>query len=251
MIQRICLILLSLVVLLSCDDTIPVQTPDGRAYFPLVLGGVLEYRTDSIIFDDFGSGNIKDTLTGFVQERIESKFETSPGDTTYVIERYFKRNLEDEWTLSDVFSKAEEMDLALREENNLEQVKMRFPLTGNTKWDPTAFIDPFTEIEIGTETIEMFTNWHGSVLSIGNSTTLGAFQFEDVLETYLADDDNEIERRYLREIYAAGVGLVLRVDTILDSRCKRLGDLTPCIGEDWNVKGEKGYILRQETIAIK
>lgn len=252
----ICIVLL----LIGCDDTTPIDLPDGRMYYPLSVGSVLEYQSDSIVFDDAQGGNSMDTLRGFIQERYVSKFETSPGDTTYVVERYFRRTDTLPWELTDVYSQAIEQDLAMREENNLIQSKLRFPIRDNSKWDPTAFIDPFTEVLVGTELIEMFTNWQGATVSLAEPAEIGPFSFDDVAHVQLADDDNEIERRFVHEVYAADVGLVLKIDTILDSRCKRLGDLLPCledngdgelVSQPWSVKAEKGYILRQEITAIR
>ena len=244
----------------GCEDTQVVDLPDGTGYFPLEVGSIIEYKTDSIIFNDSPGGNEQDTFSGYVREVLARKFETTVGDTTYVIERYHKRDFVDPWTLTNVFSQSVESDQALREENNLLIAKMRFPLRATTEWDPTAFIDPSTEVPIGSEFVDMFTNWNGAVLSLGTEITIDSFDFANTLHVQLADDDNEIERRFVHEWYADGIGLIMKVDTILDSRCKRLGDLLPCLDEDsdgnlipqpWAVKAEKGYILHQKIIGIK
>ena len=137
---------------------------------------------------------------------------------------------------------------------------MQFPLRDSSRWDPTQFINPDTEVTVGTEQIEPYLNWSGRVLELGKSEQVGAFSFDRVLTCLQADDDNGIERRYVLEKYAHGVGLVYRVDTILDSRCKRLGILEPCLVinnnvnppdttcQPWVTKAEKGYILRQEIL---
>ena len=71
------------------------------------------------------------------------------------------------------------------------------------------------------------------------------------MSCYQANEDTEIERRYVLEKYARNVGLVSRTDTIVDSRCKRLGDFIPCLGMPWIEKGEKGYIMNQVLISFQ
>lgn len=251
---------LSLIAQFGCTETEVVVVPDGRDYFPLEVGQLLEYRIDSIIFDDIQGGNVQDTFSGFIRERITAKFEGLTGDTAYIIERSFKRMEMDPWVVTNIYSESTDDSYAFRQEGNLSLVKMQFPLRDITRWDPTAFIDPTIEVEVGTELIEMYSNWEGLVLNLNTPETIGFFSFEKVLTCQQADDDNDIERRFVMEKYAEGIGLVLRVDSILDSRCKRLGDLLPCLESDgngnlvpqpWMEKAEKGYILRQEITNYK
>lgn len=251
---------LSLMVLFSCTEADVVVVSDGRDYFPLEVGRLLEYRIDSIIFDDIQGGNVQDTFSGFIRERITGKFEGLTGDTAYIIERSFRHEEMDEWVVTNIYSESTDDSHAFRQEGNLSLVKMQFPLRDITTWNPTAFIDPTIEVEVGTELIEMYSNWAGLVLKLDASEILGAFSFDKVLTCQLADDDNDIERRFVMEKYAKGIGLILRVDSILDSRCKRLGELLPCLESDgngnlvpqpWIEKAEKGYILRQEITNFK
>lgn len=256
--MRCALVVCSLVVvaLSACKEETIVEPPDGTGYFPLEIGQELEYRTDSIIFDDAPGGNTLDTFSGFVLERITGLTSNGSGDSVFTIERSFRRNAGAPWQLTDIWTTEADGHFAYRTEENLRLVKLRFPLNSNTSWDPTQFFNDDIEVEVGTETIEMYTNWVGRVLEIGEPKTIGAFSYDDVLTVQQADDDNLIERRYVFEQYAAGVGLVFRADTILDSRCKRLGDLTPCledgggepVSKPWIEVGEKGYILRQELV---
>jgi len=251
---------LSLITLISCTESEVKPISEGRDYFPLEVGRLLEYRIDSIIFDDIQGGNVQDTFSGFIRESITGKFEGLTGDTAYTIERSFRRTEADPWIVTNIYTESTDLSLAYRQEGNLTLVKMQFPLRDNTRWDPTAFIDPTIEVEVGTELIEMYSNWEGLVLKLDAPESIASFDFEKVLTCQQADDDNDIERRYVIEKYAEGVGLVLRVDSILDSRCKRLGDLLPCLESDgsgnlvpqpWIMKAEKGYILRQEITNFK
>ena len=175
-----------------------------------------------------------------------------------LFEQSFRPSENDPWVVLRVLATRMSGYQAIRKEGNLDHTKMRFPLRANTNWDPTQFFDPTIQVPVGTELIEQYSNWNGTVLSIDQPESIGPFSFPEVLTVQQADDDNEIERRFSHEKYAKDVGLVLRIDTILDSRCKRLGDLLPCLDEvdgalvsqPWEMKAEKGYILHKEIVRI-
>ncbi|MDX1406854.1 MAG: hypothetical protein R3330_01940 [Saprospiraceae bacterium] len=236
-------------LLLSCGESVIHPEPDrGYEYFPLKVGASWTYQVDSIIFDDGGSINVLDTVSGFVNERITGRTTDLTGDTVYTLERRHRELITDPWTTTHIWTISRDDYRAVRNEENVRLVKMSFPLDTGSRWDPLRFVSPDTEVPVGTELIEMYTNWSGAVLAIGHPKTVGDLMFGDVMTCQQADDDNEIERRYVREQYARGIGLITRNDTILDSYCKRIGQIEPCFGLSWMEKGEKGYILQQQLI---
>ena len=239
----------------ACSGNEVVEAPDGRGYLPLEVGREYEYRVDSIIFNDAGQGNALDTFSSFILERIVD-YEVNGEDTTFIIERSFRRSAEQNWVLTDIWTSERDRTFAYRIAENLRLIKLRFPVRAESTWIPTTFIDEGTEVPVGSETIEMFTNWSARVVGLGTSENIGGMQYDNVLSVIQADDNIDIERRYVFEQYASGVGLVARRDTILDSVCKRLGNLAPCLEEvdgelvlrPWIEIGEKGYIMNQVLI---
>ena len=240
----------------GCKEDQIAEPSDGREYFPLELNSEREYRVDSIIFDDVPGGNSLDTVSGFILERVTGSFENNLGDSVYTLERMFRRTQTEPWSLTDIWVTGEIDDLAYRTVENIQLVKLRFPLRSDSEWLPTMFSGDDIQVPVGTETITMFTNWDGKVLQTGLSVDVGGSIYNEVIEVQQADDDNDIERRYVVEHYAPGVGLIARTDTILDSRCKRIGNLAPCledvggmlVNKPWIEIGEKGYIQRLELI---
>lgn len=241
-------VFLSVILMSGCGETVDINPDRGYAYFPLQTGQWRVYAVDSIVFDDAPGGNVQDTTRGFVRERVMSSFIDLEGDTAFYIERSFRREATDPWEVVATWSALRDNQNAQKNEGNLRFVKMRFPLRENTKWDATQFVSDNTDVPVGTELIEAYTNWGGEVIALDVAEDIGEFSFDHVATCLQADDDNEIERRYVAEKYAKDIGLVLRTDTILDSRCKRIGELQPCLGQSWSAKGEKGYILHQEII---
>jgi len=236
-------------VIISCREPEPFFTDRGEGYYPLEAGRVLEYKVDSVIFDDAGTVNRLDTFSSFVRERTVDEFIDGEGNTVYRIQREYRKVPDDAWQVTHLWTAASNGYEAIRNEENQRLVKMEFPLYFNRRWSPTKYINTLIQVPVGTETINMYSLWEGEVLSIHQPEHIGDFAFDSVMTCQQADDDNELERRYVREKYARGIGLVFRMDTIVDSRCERIGDFGPCIGMPWIKKGEKGYIMRMELIS--
>lgn len=253
------------VSLIACKDVIEMRPEPvtGEAYFPLRMGQVKVYAVDSIIFDDAPGGNAKDTISRFIMERVIDAYVSAEenGDSVYVIERAQRINMQAPWQITDLWLATRSSTEAIRAEENQRYLKLRFPVKEGQEWNSLAYIDDEQEVMIGTEIVEKFKNWESTILGLDQSETIGQFVFENgVLHCTHANDDNEIERRYVEEKYAKDVGLVFRKDSILDSRCKRLGTLEPCLvidhsvtppdtmGMPWVEKAEKGYIMVQQLI---
>jgi hypothetical protein len=235
-------------ILMCCCTDDPVIIDRGEDYFPLEVGRVLEYKVDSIIFDDAGATNKLDTFSSFVRERVLDKIADLEGDTVFRIQREHRGMPDDPWQVTDIWTAASDGVEAQRVEENQRLVKMVFPLYKAREWNPTKYINTLIMIPVGTETINMFSFWEGEVSSIHLPEQIGAFAFDSVMTCFQADDDvNILERRFVLEKYAKGIGLVFRSDTIVDSRCKRLSGAS-CVGLNWMQKGEKGYIMQMELI---
>ena len=237
----------------SCDNDGTVQpgVPNSEAYFPLEVGRYIEYRVDSIVFDDAPGGNKKDTIRFQLREEVVSLNVSQPGDTSYYLHR-FRRNTDAEpWSLTDVWATGYDENSANRLEENLIFRKMTMPLYAGLRWISTAYISPETKVQIGTEIIEPYEYWDSRVQTIDASGSVGDFAFQDglVMQIRQVDTDDELMKRYVHETYVRNIGLVERTDTILDSRCIELGDFGPCIGKPWVDHASKGYILSQVMIA--
>jgi hypothetical protein len=236
-------------VLAACDNKEPIVNPRGEEYFPLEVGRISEFRVDSVIFDDAGAGNKLDTFSSFLREIVVAKFAGQDGDTVYRIQREHRRTADLPWQISDIYTMQSDGYEAIRSEENIRLVKMTFPLYVGKGWEPAKYVSTSITVPVGTETINMYSYWDGQLLALDVPEQVGTFAFDSVMTCLQADDDNELERRYVLEKYAKDIGLVFRKDTIVDSRCERLGTFDPCLGQTWMEKGEKGYLLEMELIS--
>ena len=221
----------------------------SREYFPLIQGKYITYAVDSIVFDDVQGGNKKDTVSFELKEEI-ADYQLIKGDTVYYIHRSRRDESASAWRLTDVWTARYTLNEALRTEENLTFRKMVFPLKDGRRWIVTSYINPLTEVLIGTENVQAYQEWQAEVVRIDIADQVGAFSFGDgtVMHITQTETDDDIIKRCVMEKYVRNIGLVQRTDTILDSRCIILGDFTPCLGKPWLEHAGKGYILYQEMI---
>lgn len=220
-----------------------------KEYFPLETGRYITYAVDSIVFDDAQGGNKKDTISFLLREEIGT-FELSGNDTVFYIYRYRKDDPSDDWRITDVWTSRYSMQEALRTEENLTFRKMIFPLRDGRRWIATSYIHPLTKILIGTENVQAYQEWEAEIREFDIADNIGGFSFGDdqIMHIIQTDTDDGNTKRYVFEKYARDIGLVQRIDTILDSKCLDLPDQTPCIGKSWMEHASKGYILSQVMI---
>ncbi len=251
-----CIALWGALSLAACTDPFsPPEQPIApaeayHAYFPLRIGQYIEYETDSILFD-FGPGGhtVRDTVHLQVREEIVDTFRDDTGLLLYRIERYERSSDTVAWSLRRVWAAARTTTQAIRQEENLRFLRLVFPLALRTRWDGNRWIDPTTEIEIAGERLRPFVGWNYRADSLHVAAQIGPFRFDSVIVVTEVDYTTAIERRFSRAWYARNVGLVRREQWILDSQyCNSSPPPTDCMTRPWELKGQKGYLLRQTLL---
>jgi hypothetical protein len=242
--------------LAACEQrTILDPTPldaSQYAYYPLELGRYLEYQVDSVVFDFApGGGTLRDSSTTLVREFVSDTFRNLAGELVYVIERYERANNNEPWNYLKSCAAIRTATQAIRIEDNLQYLKLVFPMDIRSDWNGNLWIDTQREIEIAGERIRPFTNWEYAVDSIDIQAFVGTFFFDSTLLVTEADDTNIIERRFSRARYAKHIGLAWREQWILDSQyCNDIPIPIDCETRPWEQKVEKGYLFRQKIIAF-
>ena len=251
------LLLLAILYCLGCAER---QTIDPApfdvsqlAYYPLKSGHYIVYRVDSLVFDPAaGGGTTRDSSTTFVKEMIIDTLPDNTGRLQFIIERYERQSMSDPWVFKFTCSASSADGQAVRTEQNFRFLKMLFPMDKRSAWDGNLWIDKNREIEIAGERMRPFVNWSYEVDSIDIPSVIGGFPFDSTLVITEADDNNAIERRFSRAWYAKNVGLVQWEQWILDSQyCNQTPTPTDCATKPWELKAEKGYILRQVVLAYE
>ncbi len=238
------LLLLS-IILFSCEEAIEKRTDDdlGYDFYPISLGSEWIYSSDSILYNKQTSSI--DTFYGFIKESVVDTFTNEQEEKVFVIERYFKRNWDDLWEISDVWSTTVSDTQVKETEENLTFVKLVFPPDLGQSWEGNAFIDMNTEVVVGGETLVPYKYWDYRVSEIGATLNFGSQTYNDVLTVTQATDSSEIELRYALEKYAKNIGMVYQELKILENQDPNTQGLT------WEEKAEKGYILKMRLLEYK
>lgn len=244
-------------LLAACADRVVEPPSDALAqqqyaYFPLQIGKYVEYQVDSVVFDFApGGGTLRDSSRTLVREVLADTLRDLTGQLLYSVERYERRSAQDAWVLHSIGTAARTAGQAIRTEQNLRFLKMVFPMTRRSEWDGNVWIDQEREIEIAGERMRPFSNWRYEVDTIDRPAVVGAFSFDSTLLITEADDNNVIERRLSRVRYAKHVGMVWREQWILDSQyCNQNPPPADCATRPWELKAERGYLLRQKVLAF-
>lgn len=221
-------------------------------YFPLKIGKYVIYLADSIVYDFApGGASIQDSSRTYIKELVSDTVRDQLGALVYVIERYERQSEAAPWVFNSLVFAGRNQTQAIRIEQNWRFLKLIFPLDRRSEWDGNIWIDKNREIEIAGERMRPFSNWAYEVDSIDIPAQIGQFSFDSTLLVTEADDENVIERRFSRSRYAKNIGLVWREQWILDSQyCNQSPPPDDCEAKPWDLKAEKGYILRQTIISF-
>ncbi len=234
---------LSAVFFVACKETPDNYVPDaGQDYYPLEVGKFVEYQMDSTIYDPNGDTTVYHS-TSFLREEIIDTLTDNGGNIVYKIEQYHRTADSLSWAIKKVLSATLVDNQAIRTEDNLQFVKIAFPLSKGNRWNGNSHFDKSLIVEIAGETVEMFKGWEYRIKDIGVADTIGGFQFDETIVVEEADNENLIELRQVVSTYAKGIGLVARELWILDTQC-----IDDCVNQSWEQKAEKGFILKQTII---
>lgn len=229
-----------ILALSSCKENPENADLDRRLdYFPITAGHWVEYQIDSTVYDLF-SGTVY-THTYQVREDFESEFLDNDDRPSVRIERRYRENDTEEWSLDDIWYATRTEHEAERQEENVRFIKLMFPPIEGTQWDGNVYIDfdaPNTDLDKYEDWTYQYTNLTGTY-----DNGLGA-TFNNVTEIQQIDSGTEIDYRYAKEIYAKNVGLVYKEYWDLKTQ-----NIQP--GVPWEDKAEEGWIIRQKVIDYK
>lgn len=233
------LVVLSSVIFHACKDEVDSRSLLGfeQDFYPLEVGKYWEYQMDSVTYAIGGS--IVDSTVGYIREEIADIFVDATGDTIARFDKFWKRNIADNWEVQKAFTATISGNKAIRTEDNLRLIKLVLPPSIGSQWDSNAFIDPFQDFRVGGELVKVYKDWDDAEVADRQSTaTINGKTYTDLVTIVLTDTESIIERRFAKEQYAKGVGLVSAEYMILDTQCNGCGP-------DWIEKAEQGFTLKQ------
>ncbi len=242
-----------LLLLVSCGkrtiEEINTDVSEQQKYFPLAIGQSIDYQVDSITIVTLATGVTRDSSTTFIRETITDTLRDTEGHLQWKVERFERTADSLPWKIERIWTAEITDQKAVRTEENLRFLRLVFPMTKRSEWNGNLWIDPNRTIKVADQSIRPFTNWNYEVDSIDIPRQVGAFSFDSVLVVTEVDDENVIEKRLSRTIYAKNIGLVYKEQWILDSQyCNSNPVPTDCETKPWVEKAEKGYVIRQTVL---
>lgn len=230
-------------VFYACQDEIDPRSLSGfeKDFYPLEAGKYWEYKLDSVTYAIGGS--IVDSTTSYIREEVVDTYIDATGDTIARIDKFWRRSLTDGWEIQKAFTATVSGNQAIRTEDNLRLIKIVLPPSIGSRWDGNAFIDPFQDFRVGGELVKVYKDWDDAeVIDRESSASVNGISFNDLVTVVLTDSESIIERRYAKEQYAKGVGLVSAEYMILDTQCNG------CDDRSWIEKAEQGFTLQQVLV---
>ena len=232
---------------IGCENkTEIVPFEQGANFLPLKKGKYLIYDVDSTVYDVLDPMfHTVDTTTGKVsfqlKEVIADTLKDARGRLSYKIERYRRATATDEWLLKDVWYATRDGNTIERVEENQRFVKLVLPITASTVFNSAKYLDPYTDLTIGNETIrQAYLQWESKYTDIDKPATVLNRAYDSTMTvTYVKNTDKVIDHRYYYEIYARNVGMIYKRFELTSTTCNDC----PKAQLPWSVKSEKGFFL--------
>ena len=206
-------ICLMMVFTFSCKEDEFFDPPSlstaGDGYFMTSIGKFIEYQVDSIRFDV--AVGINDTSQFFYKDEVVSQSTDLLGDTTWIINRFRKNNVADNYLVEKAYEIKRTNTTAETFIDNLRFISMIFPVAGNVSWDGNGFIDI-------TSGLEYLQDWSYQYAGINTSRTINGLTFDNTIEIIQTDTENLVELRKSTETYAKELGLIHKELRILDKQ---------------------------------
>ena len=229
------------------DETAEPITDLGYEYFPLAVGQEAYYLMDSIVLRPQVGGILYDSVRLDVRETLVDTLHDQEGRRWYRGERYDRRVDSTAWRFRQTFLLRRDEARAYRREDNLEFVKLVFPVRADKRWDGHVAFDATREIEIAGQPVQVYLDWEYVYQSADEPGDIEGRTYDSLTLVQGADYENLLNRRLSIEGYAADLGLVYREMEVFETQCQICcgGNTGLCLDLPWRAKAEAGFIIKQ------
>ncbi len=183
-------------ICLSCKKDKDSPPSDlGYSYIPVDIGRWNIYSVDSTALDAFTKKTKKYNYQ--LKEIIESVFLDNQGRETQRIERYIRRNENENWQIADVWYANKTFSTYEKAEENIRFIKLSFPVSMGLKWNGNAYNEyPSQEYKYS---------------SVNDSYSINGFKFDSTVTVLQQQEQSSlVSGDFAYEIYAKNTGLIYK-----------------------------------------
>jgi hypothetical protein len=201
-VRYLCLLVLA-ALLVSCDKEQDLSDIDlGYRYFPNTTGSFIVYRVDSVWY-----GIEEENYSYQIKEEIADEFLDGTGQPAKVLNRYYRPNNNSPWVLVDVWTQKITSTTGEKVEENQRFVKLEFPVKEGETWNGNAFN------ALGPQTYKY--------VNVAKFADVGILQFDNTVTVEQKNNLNLVDEEVFYEIYADGIGMVMRQATDLNKQANQ------------------------------
>ncbi len=166
----------------------------GTEYFAHQEGLWKVYRVDSIVYDDFLGKII--SFKYQVKEVNDAFFTDSQGEKRMRIERFYRKDNNDPWTIKNVWTSSLTMHHALKTEENITFIKLSFPVKRNLTWNGNQYNN--------------LVHQNYRITEMHKPANIDNLLFDSTITVLQKDFTTLIGRDLQYEVYATGVGMIIK-----------------------------------------
>ncbi|MFW6248333.1 MAG: hypothetical protein ACOC4J_01025 [Bacteroidota bacterium] len=208
---------------ISCEQQKGEPSYMGYDYFGFEEGKWIIYDVDSTVYDDF-----LDEVLHYqyqVKEVNAEIFTDAEQEESMRLERFIRQDENHDWEIKNVWSAKLNSSRALRTEENVTFIKLVFPAKINQSWNGNAF-NHQDELEYEITEIHQPFETHDQL-------------FDSTLTILQNDFESLISDELQYEIYAAGVGMVIK--KFVDLKKQSDGTITKGVDYTYTIR-DYGYL---------
>jgi hypothetical protein len=193
------------------DDVLANKQYD---YQPLAIGNYTIFDVDSTHYNFINPSTQQTDSFHFQQmEKITDTMYDNEGRLNYRFELFRRADPTATWRIWKVWYGLTTATTFERQEDDLRFAKLIFPPTVDVHWIGNKYV-PATDSNV----FKLYLNWDYHYTVIGSPTTIGTNSFTECVFVSQVDEENLIDKKLGKEIYAKNVGLVYKEFLVINKQ---------------------------------
>ena len=185
-----------LILFSGCKKNNNTTATFDTSYYPLNIKSWIVYDITTVKFEKDINGQMiyNDSSHYLLKEIIDTSYIDFSGRLNFRIERYRKDSLNSSWQIKDVWTTCLTDYTALKNEENITYVKIKFPIEKNKTWNGNLY--------------NTLNAQNYKITAMDAPETINNNFFQNVLSITQANTLNAIQKFYAYEKYAKNIGLI-------------------------------------------